>query len=83
MGPRTGMDDMEKWQFLTLPGLGPRPLDRSARSKLLYRLRNCDSFSNTNTIKRNYETESVSCWCCIVIRGLATDSKLYVIQISG
>jgi hypothetical protein len=26
MGPRAGLDDMEKWKFFTLPGLEPRPL---------------------------------------------------------
>jgi hypothetical protein len=30
---------MEKWKFLTLPGLEPRPLSRPARSQSLYRLR--------------------------------------------
>jgi hypothetical protein len=31
--PRAGLDDMEKWKFLTLPGLEPRPLSRPARSQ--------------------------------------------------
>jgi hypothetical protein len=31
------MDNMEKWKFLTLPGLEPRPLSRPARSQSLYR----------------------------------------------
>jgi hypothetical protein len=30
--PRAGLDDMEKQQFLTLPGLEPQPLSRPARS---------------------------------------------------
>jgi hypothetical protein len=30
---------MEKWKFLTLPGLEPWPLSRPARSQSLYRLR--------------------------------------------
>jgi hypothetical protein len=37
--PRAGLDDMEEWKFLTLPGLEPRPLSRPARSQSLYRLR--------------------------------------------
>jgi hypothetical protein len=37
--PRAGLDEMEKWKFLTLPGLEPRPLSRPARSQSLYRLR--------------------------------------------
>jgi hypothetical protein len=28
VGPRAGSDDMEKWKFLTLPGLEFRPLGR-------------------------------------------------------
>jgi hypothetical protein len=37
--PRAGLEHMEKWKFLTLPGLEPRPLSRPARSQSLYRLR--------------------------------------------
>jgi hypothetical protein len=37
--PRAGLDDVEKRKFLILPGLELRPLDRSARSQSLYRLR--------------------------------------------
>jgi hypothetical protein len=37
VGPRTGLDDMEKRKFLTLPGLEPRPLGRPACSQSLYR----------------------------------------------
>jgi hypothetical protein len=36
---RTGLADVEKRIFLTLPGLEIRPLGRSARSQSLYRLR--------------------------------------------
>jgi hypothetical protein len=36
---RVGLDDVEKRQFLTLPGLEVRPLGRPARSQSLYRLR--------------------------------------------
>jgi hypothetical protein len=39
VGPRAGLDDMEKWKFLTLPGLELRPLSRRARSQSLYGLR--------------------------------------------
>jgi hypothetical protein len=38
MGPRTGMADVEKRKFLTLPSLELRILRRSARSQSLYRL---------------------------------------------
>jgi hypothetical protein len=30
VGPRAGLDDMEKWKFLTLPGLELWSLDRAA-----------------------------------------------------
>jgi hypothetical protein len=39
VGPKTGLDDLEKRKFLTLPGLELRPLGRPACSQLLYRLR--------------------------------------------
>jgi hypothetical protein len=38
MNPTAGLDDVEKWKFLTLPGLELRPLRRPARSQSLYRL---------------------------------------------
>jgi hypothetical protein len=38
VGPRTGLDDVERRKFLTLPGLELRPLGRPARSQSLYRL---------------------------------------------
>jgi hypothetical protein len=39
VGPRTGLDDVEKKTFFILPGLEHRPLRRPARSQSLYRLR--------------------------------------------
>jgi hypothetical protein len=39
VGPRAGLDDVEKRKFLTLPGLELRPLGRQVRSQSLYRLR--------------------------------------------
>jgi hypothetical protein len=39
VGPRAGLDDMEKRKFLTQSGLELRPLGRPARSQSLYRLR--------------------------------------------
>jgi hypothetical protein len=38
VGPRTGLDDMEKRKFLPLLGLELRPLGRPVRSQSLYRL---------------------------------------------
>jgi hypothetical protein len=39
VGPRAGLDDVEKRKFLTLPGLELRPPGRPASRQLLYRLR--------------------------------------------
>jgi hypothetical protein len=39
MGPRAGLNDVEKGKFLTLPRLDLRTLGRPARSQSLYRLR--------------------------------------------
>jgi hypothetical protein len=36
--PRAGLDDVKKWNFLTLPWLELRHLARPARSQSLYRL---------------------------------------------
>jgi hypothetical protein len=38
VGPRTGLDHVEKRKFFTLSGLELRPLGRRARSQSLYRL---------------------------------------------
>jgi hypothetical protein len=45
VGPRTGLDDMEKRKVLTLPGLELRTLGRPGRSQSLYRL----SYSGSHT----------------------------------
>jgi hypothetical protein len=39
VGPRTGLDDVEKRKILPLPGLELRSLTHPARSQSLYRLR--------------------------------------------
>jgi hypothetical protein len=39
VGPRAGLDDMERRKFLPLPGLELRLLGRPARNQLLYRQR--------------------------------------------
>jgi hypothetical protein len=44
LGPRAGLDDVEKRKFLTLPGLELRPLCRPARSQSLSRLLLCHSW---------------------------------------
>jgi hypothetical protein len=47
VGPRDGLDDLERRRFLTLPGLELRPLGRPARSQSLYGLRYAGSLTNT------------------------------------
>jgi hypothetical protein len=47
MGPRAGLGDVEKRQFLTLPGLELPALGCPARSQSLYRLRYLDSAEET------------------------------------
>jgi hypothetical protein len=44
VGPRVGLDDVEKRKFLNLPGLELRPSRHPARSQSLYRLRYPVSF---------------------------------------
>jgi hypothetical protein len=66
VGPRTGLDDLEKGIFLTLPGLELRPLGRPSRSRSLYRLSYPGSFrrvhgvieaaSSSETSMTTYET---------------------------
>jgi hypothetical protein len=38
LDPRTGLEEVEKKKFLTLPGLELRPLGRLSRNQSLYRL---------------------------------------------
>jgi hypothetical protein len=39
VGPKAGLDDTEKWKFMTVPGFEIRPLGHPALSQSLYRLR--------------------------------------------
>jgi hypothetical protein len=63
VGPRAGLDDVEKRKFLTLPGLEIRPLGRTFGSQSLYRLRYPGSFPPTtvflNTSKSIFRHECV------------------------
>jgi hypothetical protein len=54
MGPRTGLDDVEKRNFLTLPGLELRPPYASCpptRSQSVYRLRKRQAIIDPITLK--------------------------------
>jgi hypothetical protein len=52
MDPRAGLDDVEKRQFLTLPGLELRLLSRPGRSQSLYRL----SYPGSLVVKREFKS---------------------------
>jgi hypothetical protein len=52
VGPRAGLDDVQKRKFLTLPGLELPPLDRPARCQPLYRLRWEDQLHKHKTLKQ-------------------------------
>jgi hypothetical protein len=39
IGPRTGLDNVERRKILPLPGLEPQPLDHPSRSQSIHRLR--------------------------------------------
>jgi hypothetical protein len=54
VGPRAGLDYMEKWKILTPPGLEFRPLSRPASSQSLYRLRYPGSGSISNSFQLNH-----------------------------
>jgi hypothetical protein len=45
VGPRVGLEDVERRKMLLLPGLGPRPLGRPARSQSLYLLSYPETFN--------------------------------------
>jgi hypothetical protein len=50
VGPRDGLDDVEKRKFLTLLGLELRPVGSPARSQSLYRLRYSGSLLRYNVV---------------------------------
>jgi hypothetical protein len=60
VGPRAGLDKVEKRKFLTLPGLELQPLGRPARSQSLYRLR----YPASPTVLRTI------CKCFVTNRGV-------------
>jgi hypothetical protein len=63
VGPRAGLDDVEKRELLTIQGLELRPLCRPAHSQSLYRLRypGFRPVKKANDIERNaYASESHS-----------------------
>jgi hypothetical protein len=53
VGPRAGLDHVEKRKFLTLPGLELRPIAHPARSQFPYRLRYPGSLSILNLIENS------------------------------
>jgi hypothetical protein len=63
MGPRAGLEDVEKRKSLTLPGLELQPLDRPARHQSLYRLRYPGSYltQGTDTNAKQIKMGQVFC----------------------
>jgi hypothetical protein len=57
VGPRAGLDDMDKWKLLPSPGLELRHLGRPARSQSLYQLRHPSSINELNKWQYFEETE--------------------------
>jgi hypothetical protein len=57
--PRTGLDDVEKRIFLTLPGLELRTLGLPARSQSLYRLRYPGSLNKTSVLLKTSKKASL------------------------
>jgi hypothetical protein len=63
VGPRTGLDDVEKRKFLTLHGLELRPLCRPTRSQSLYRLSSLGSLRNEFVTEMKYDVNTG--YCCL------------------
>jgi hypothetical protein len=55
VGPRTGLDDVEKKKFLTLPGLELQPFGRPTRRHSLYRLSYPGSFVGFSNVVMKLE----------------------------
>jgi hypothetical protein len=81
MGPRAGLDDLEKRKFLTLPGLELRPLGRPARSQSLYRLRYLGCLLS-GVLKFNFHGSCIFCApprslpCNVTARGESKEPAL-------
>jgi hypothetical protein len=67
VGPRVGLDNVEKRKFLTLPVVEHRPLGRSVRRQSLYRLRYPVSQKISVQTSERYESIDHYCWRSIVI----------------
>jgi hypothetical protein len=61
VGPRAGLDDVEKKKFLTLPRLKFQPLGRPAHSHSLYRLRCPGSFLLSSQPPPNLICRTIPC----------------------
>jgi hypothetical protein len=63
VGPRTGLDDVEKIKFMILPRLELRPLGRPARSQALYRL------SYLGSWRSKYRLQNCGLILLVILRG--------------
>jgi hypothetical protein len=79
VGPRTGLNDMEKWKFFPPPGLELRTLGSPPRSQSLYRLRYPSSNNNNNNnfillslfvvSITTFQEVGIACWYSNELRG--------------
>jgi hypothetical protein len=68
VGPRAGLDDVEKRKFLNLPGLELRPFGRPARSQSPYRLRYPGSYRDLKCLLRPLIKEAEVKMCPLYVR---------------
>jgi hypothetical protein len=66
VGPRTGLDDVERRKILPLPGLELRPLGRPACSQSLYRLRYPGPFQYIDVLNRGATGVGNSTHCAFI-----------------
>jgi hypothetical protein len=78
VGPRAGMDDMEKWKFLPPSGSEIRPLGRPSHSQSLYRLSYPGSFISVSYRYAVFTYESTSIF--VIKRRTHFRNSLYLIH---
>jgi hypothetical protein len=72
VGPRAGLNDMEKWKFLPSPGLELRHLGRPVRSQSLYRLSYPGSSSSIQILKERL------CKFCVLQAGVQVSTVCWL-----
>jgi hypothetical protein len=67
VGPKAGLDAVEKRKFLTLPELQLRPLSRPSRSQSLYRLRYRGYFCSSITADEGFTLLNLFFHLCLIL----------------